>query len=305
MDTVTEADMAIGMAREGGLGIIHRFFSINEQVKEIKKVKKSGAFITNDPITVGPNSTYKDVKNLIDEFGVRTFLVVEDYDPEESEPYKNFKNKKLTGIITNRDINTFVFDDEKVQTVMTPIEKIISYQVPNNYESDNFQLETFLKDCKSLALKNKIEKIPLVDDKFRVSGIISLKDIIKYESHGRANKDAHGRLYVGGAVGANKDYLERAEALIKAGCDVLVVDVANGHNKLTMKAIEELKEAYPLTDIVGGSIATGEGAEQLIRAGADGVRCGIGNGSICITRIVAGSGVPQLSALIDTAPICK
>ena len=305
MDTVTESDMAIGMAREGGLGIIHRFFSINDQVKEIKKVKKSGAFITNDPITVGPNSTYKDVKALIEEFGVRTFLVVEDYDPEETEPHKNFKNKKLTGIITNRDINTFAFDDEKVQTIMTPIEKINYYQLPQNYESENFQLETILKECKVLALKNKVEKIPLVDDKFRLHGIISLKDIIKYESHERANKDVHGRLYVGGAVGANKDYVERADALIKAGCDVLVVDVANGHNKLTMKAIEELKEAYPFTDIVGGSIATGEGAEQLIRAGADGVRCGIGNGSICITRIVAGSGVPQLSALIDTTPICK
>lgn len=257
MDTVTEADMAIGMAREGGLGIIHRFFSINEQIKEIKKVKKSGAFITNDPITVGPQSTYKEVKNLIDEFGVRTFLVVEDYDPDESEPHKNFKNKKLTGIITSRDINTFEFDDQKVNTVMTPIERINYYKLPNNYESDNFQLETILKECKVLALKNKVEKIPLIDDKFRLHGIISLKDIIKYESLGRANKDSHGRLFVGGAVGANKDYLERAEALIKAGCDVLVVDVANGHNKLTMKAIEELKDLYPLTDIVGGSIATG------------------------------------------------
>lgn len=198
-----------------------------------------------------------------------------------------------------------MFDDEKVSSVMTPIERINYYKLPNNYESDNFQLETILKECKALALKNKVEKIPLIDEKFRLHGIISLKDIMKYESLARANKDPHGRLFVGGAVGANKDYLERAEALIKAGCDVLVVDVANGHNKLTMNAIEELKEAYPLTDIVGGSIATGEGAEQLIRAGADGVRCGIGNGSICITRIVAGSGVPQLSALIDTAPICK
>ena len=163
----------------------------------------------------------------------------------------------MTGIITSRDINTFEFDDEKVHTVMTPIENINYYKLPNNYESDNFQLETIMKECKILALKNKVEKIPLIDDKFRLHGIISLKDIIKYESLGRANKDSHGRLFVGGAVGANKDYLERAEALIKAGCDVLVVDVANGHNKLTMKAIEELKDLYPLTDIVGGSIATG------------------------------------------------
>lgn len=128
---------------------------------------------------------------------------------------------------------------------------------------------------------------------------------MRYEALTRANKDANGRLYVGAAVGGNKDYIERTEALIKAGCDVLVVDVANGHNKLTMNAVEHLKDKFPTIDLVAGSVATGEGAEQLIRAGADGVRCGIGNGSICITRIVAGSGVPQLSALIDTVPICK
>lgn len=193
----------------------------------------------------------------MDEFSVRTFLVVEDFDPEEEEPNKNFKNKKLTGIITNRDINTFKYDDEQVKQVMTAIDRIVSYQLPQNYQEGNFQLDNLVSSCKALALKNKIEKIPLVDSKFRLHGLISLKDIMRYEALTRANKDANGRLYVGGAVGGNKDYIERAEALIKAGCDVLVVDVANGHNKLTMNAVEQLKEKFPTVDLVAGSVATG------------------------------------------------
>lgn len=188
---------------------------------------------------------------------------------------------------------------------MTPIEKLIYYEVNEGFDSINCDLNSILENCKKLLIANKIEKIPIITSKKEILGLVSIKDLKQYEAMNLANKDNSGRLFVGAAVGANKDYIERSQALVESGCNVLVVDVANGHSKLAMTATEDLKERFPSIDIVSGSVATGEGAENLIRSGADGIRCGIGNGSICITRVVAGSGIPQLSALMDTAPVCS
>lgn len=273
----------------------------------VKTVKRSGAFINSKPMTISPEQTYKNVKDKIAITKISSFLVCDGEDLDLSPTTKEVQKKKiLKGILTNRDIMKFQFDDQKVKDVMTPIDKIVALQLPEDFAKQNYDIKSIIQQSKQLALKNRIEKIPLIGSSNEVHGLICLKDIINYERLTLCNKGPDGKLYVGAAVGANKDYLERAERLVEEGCDVLVVDVANGHSQLAIDATESLKDHFgKKVDIVAGSIATGEGAERLIRSGADGIRCGIGNGSICITRIVAGSGVPQLSALLDTAPICQ
>lgn len=237
-------------------------------------------------------------------YSISSFLVVEKCDGESSPRISRDRARKIKGILTARDINCFEFDDQLVSDFMTPLEKLIYVEVEAGFSPQNCDLNSLLSECKKLLFKNKIEKIPIINPRKEIVGLVSLRDILEYEERKLANKDSSGRLYVGAAIGANKDYLERARKLADAGCDVLIVDVANGHSKLALNATEELKEKFPTLDIVSGSIATGEGAENLIRYGANGIRCGIGNGSICVTRVVAGSGVPQLSALMDTAPVC-
>jgi IMP dehydrogenase len=307
MDTVTEADMAINMARNGGIGIIHRFQSIEDQAKMVEKVKRAEAHVIQDPIRVHKNTSVRKLRELIRQHNINTFLVTENGEEYEgitrSPQSKRLRSKSvlkdtLAGIITSRDLRFNKDDTECVSNIMTPREKMIVWETNNN----EFPTANTLKE---LMVEKRIEKIPIVSSKNEIVGLVALKDVLRnYETDYMANLDSEGSLVVGAAIGAKDDYLERAKALIDAGVDVLVVDIANGHSQLCIDTVKTLKEKFDI-DIVAGSIATAEGALNLIKAGADGIRCGIGNGSICITRIVAGSGVPQLSALIDVAPVCK
>ena len=302
MDTVTEDQMAIEMARNGGLGVVHRFQSISDQAKMIAKVKRAETHVIIDPVTINKNATLRELKELIRFHKVNTFLVIESEYKQRLLDYPTRKkseiNDELIGIVTNRDIRSSLSDGCLISEIMTPRDKLIVFEI----SGFNFpKAEVLIK----LMSEKKIEKIPLVSSKNEIMGLVTMKDIIRIRERPTANIDNSGQLFVGGSVGAKEDFEERSQALIDAGCDVLVVDIANGHSQLCIDTVQTLKDRFPSVDIVAGSVATGEGAEKLIRAGADGIRCGIGNGSICITRIVAGSGVPQLTALFDTAPICK
>jgi IMP dehydrogenase len=307
MDTVTESEMAIEMARNGGIGIIHRFQSIEDQAKMIRKVKRSEAHVIMDPIRVNKNITLKKLKELIKIHNINTFLVTDDgeesdgiYRSPQTRRKGSFTKSKdtLAGIITSRDMRFHKDDYQYARDIMTPRDKMVVWVG----SQEQYPSISTLKD---LMIKNRIEKIPIVTEKNEIIGLVALKDILRLDDRNYiANLDDEGSLIVGAAIGAKDDYLDRAKILIDAGCDVLVVDIANGHSQLCIDTVSMLKEKFNI-DVVAGSIATGEGALNLIKAGADGIRCGIGNGSICITRIVAGSGVPQLSALIDVAPVCK
>ncbi len=303
MDTVTETDMAIEMARLGGIGIIHRFQSIESHANMIAKVKRSEIHLIPDPIVLYKGSKIRDAKKISSELGINTFLIADaEGKKSEFELINRRKgstvNEYLYGILTHRDIIVAESDDDLVTKYMTPREKLVVYVTAPGVSPN-------AEDLKKLMLSSRVEKIPIVTDKNKIIGLVTLKDLLKSLERPQANTDSDGQLIVGGAVGAKDDYLERAAALIQAGCDVLVVDIANGHSKLCIDTVRELKETYPKIDLIAGSIATGEGALNLIKAGADAIRCGIGSGSICITRVVSGCGVPQLSALIDAAPICK
>ena len=293
MDTVTETDMAIEMARWGGLGIVHRYNTIEDQAFMISKVKRAESFVITHPYTITHNSTVKGVKTLCQKYHVHTFLVTDDtYKPNEVVE-TGFK-AKLLGVITGRDLRTAAGPDQLIKEIMTPREKLISTKDP----------QISLKEAKQLMITHRVEKLPIVSEKNEILGLITLRDIILREQRPLANLDNFGRLRVGAAVGAKDDYLERAKKLVDVGCDVLVVDIANGHAQLCIDAVERLKEQFKI-DVVAGSVASSQGAENLIKAGADGIRCGIGSGAICTTRLVAGSGVPQLSAIFDAAPICN
>lgn len=292
MDTVTEENMAIEMARCGGLGILHRYNSIEEQADMVRKVKRAESYIIKNPYTVHEKLTIGKLKELAVAYDVNTFLVTEAFSDFLLADH-NFK-LRLLGIITERDIRGAEYDKQTVKELMTPREKLIVAK----------EGSVSPQEAKKILIANKIEKLPIVDNEGCIAGLITLKDITDREKRPTANIDSHGKLLVGAAVGAKDDYLDRAKKLIDAGADVLVVDIANGHSKVCIDAVQMLKENFNI-DVVAGSIATGDGAEALIKAGADGIRCGIGSGSICTTRLVAGAGVPQLSALFDTAPICK
>jgi len=304
MDTVTETDMAIEMARLGGMGIIHRYQSIESQASMIAKVKRSEIHLIPDPILLYKGSKIRDALRLSEQIGINTFLIADDDGKKKSEldlinrRKDSIRTYQLYGILTRRDIRLASSEDDLVVKYMTPREKLIVYETAPGKSPDYDKL-------KEMMLKNRIEKIPIITSQNQILGLVTLKDLLKNLERPLANINYDGQLLVGGAVGGRDDYIERSKALISAGCDVLVVDVANGHSKLCIDTVLELKEHFPKIDIVAGSIATGEGARKLIEAGADGIRCGIGNGSICITRIVSGCGVPQLSALLDCAPICK
>ena len=281
MDTVTESQMAICMARLGSIGIIHRFCDIDCQVKEVQKVKRRQNVVIEDPITISPQATLKQVKEKIAEFGFKSFLVSED-------------NKQLSGILTSRDI-MFVKDDTAlVQDLMTAKNKLITASPGIS-----------ITEAKEILISNKIEKLPIVDQAFYIKGLITATDIIKNYNSVSVSRDTKGRLLVGAAVGAGKDALERAAALAKAQVDVLVVDIAHGHSDHAIETIQELKKLYPKIEIIAGNVATAQGAKDLIQAGADCIKIGIGPGSICTTRITTGFGVPQLTAILNIAPICK
>ena len=272
MDTVTESQMAIALAREGGIGIIHRFMTIEDHVDQILRVKRSESVVIEQPYTVKPDMTLADMQRLMAEYGVSGLLVEDE--------------GKLAGIITRRDIAFEKNGRRKVADLMT--KDVITAKAG-----------TTIEQAKEILHKHRIEKLPLVDGKGKIAGLITGKDILKMDQYPHAAKDRKGRLLVGGAVGVKGDYLERTEALLDAGADTIVVDIAHGHSDNAINTVHMIKKAFPSCDLIAGNIATGEGARDLIKAGVDAVKVGVGSGSICITRVVTGSGVPQLTAVID------
>jgi IMP dehydrogenase len=272
MDTVTEGRLAIALAQEGGIGFIHKALSIERQAEEVDKVKKSESGMIIDPITIAPDAKIYDALELMRKYRISGVPVT--------------KGKKLVGILTNRDLRFETRLNLKVSEVMTK-ERLITAP-----------LGTTLDRAKNILQKYKIEKLLIVDKDFELRGLITIKDIEKKIKYPNACKDKHGRLRVGGAVGVG-DYAERTPALIKAGIDVVVVDTAHGHSQGVLDAVKAIKKKYPELDLVAGNIATAEAARDLIKAGADAVKVGIGPGSICTTRVVSGAGVPQITAIMD------
>lgn len=279
MDTVTEARMAIAMAQAGGLGVIHRFLTIDEEVAEVAKVKRAENVVIENPYTVGPDDTIEGARASMARHEVGGLLVVD-------------RDKKLLGVVTQRDLQ--FQDDPK-----TPLRRVMSKDLVTARPGVK------MSDAQDILRDNKIEKLPLVDAKGVLLGLITAKDLKAARHHPFASKDKKGRLMVGAAVGVVGDYLERSGALLEAGADVLVVDVAHGHAEHVIEAVKKIKKRYSSADLVAGNVATYEGARDLADAGADGVKVGVGPGSICSTRIVSGAGVPQLTAIIDCAKITK
>ena len=280
MDTVTEASMAIAIAREGGIGVIHKNMSIEEQARQVAIVKRAENGMIYEPVTIKRGSTVKDALDMMAEYHIGGIPVVDD-------------SNKLVGIVTNRDLR---FQDDMtmlIDEVMTSENLIVTHQ------------QTDLESASKILLEHKIEKLPVVDDNFKLIGLITYKDITKAKDKPMACKDSKGRLRVAAGVGATNDTLERMEALVKAGVDAIVIDTAHGHSKYVIEKLKEAKKAFPNVDIVVGNVATGEAAKMLADAGADAVKVGIGPGSICTTRVVAGVGVPQLTAIYDVAEALK
>jgi IMP dehydrogenase len=278
MDTITEAGMAIALAREGGIGIVHRFMAIEDQVDEILKVKRSESVVIEQPYTIKETASVNDARKMMMDYGV-SGLLVED-------------GKKLAGIITQRDITL-----EKNGS--SDVAELMSKDVITAKEG------TTIEQAKEILHNHRIEKLPVVDATRRIVGLITSKDILKMEQYPYASKDKKGRLLVGAAVGVKGDYLERTESLLGAGSDVIVVDIAHGHSDNAINAIHMIKKAFPYCELIAGNIATGEGTRDLIKAGVDAVKVGVGSGSICITRVVTGSGVPQLTAVMDSIKVAK
>lgn len=282
MDTVTESAMAIAMARLGGIGIIHRFCSIEHQAKEVLRVKRHQSKIVRRPLTINPRNTLKELRAKVKEYGYSGFLVSNDNDAT------------LLGIITKRDYILQNNDEILVQDLMTPRERLITALN-----------EISIDDAKKLFAKYKIEKLPIVDESFNIKGLITKKDLVENFDDNLAVKDKNGRLLVGAAVGVNGDYMERVDALVEAEVDIIDLDIAHGHSILEIEALKEIKRKYPNLEIMAGNIATAQAARDLILVGADCVKVGIGAGSTCTTRITTGFGVPQLTAIMDVYPVCR
>ncbi|PXY88201.1 IMP dehydrogenase [Bifidobacterium asteroides] len=285
MDTVTEATMAVAMARNGGIGVLHRNLSIEDQANQVDIVKRSESGMISDPLTVTPDATLTDLDKLCSTYRVSGLPVVD-------------RRQRLVGIITNRDmrfVNPADFDRLKVSDIMTKDHLITG---PSNITKE---------DAHQLLAKYKVEKLPLVDDEGKLTGLITVKDFVKTEQYPEATKDERGRLRVAAAVGFFGDAWQRITALADAGVDILVVDTAHGHAKLMLDMIRRIKadHAFDHVDVIGGNVATREGAQALIDAGVDAVKVGVGPGSICTTRVVAGVGVPQLTAVYDAALACR
>lgn len=281
MDTVTESRLAIAIAREGGIGIIHKNMSIEEQAEEVDKVKRSESGVIVDPISLSPEKSVGEAIELMAKYHISGIPIVN-------------KEKKLVGILTNRDIRFLEEEDKglKIAEIMTK-ENLITAS-----------LGTTLEEAKKILHKNRIEKLPIVNKKFILKGLITIKDIEKVKRFPNACKDAEGRLRVGAAVGVSRDTMERVEALVNAKVDVIVVDTAHGHSTRVIEVIKEIKQNFGI-ELVGGNVATFEGAESLIKAGIDALKVGIGPGSICTTRVVAGVGVPQVSAIQECKRAAK
>ena len=280
MDTVTESEMAIAMAREGGIGVLHKNMSIEKQAIEVKKVKRSESGMILEPVTITKDETVFTAKSIMREFGIGGIPVI--------------NNKGiLIGIVTNRDLRFEGNNDRKIEEVMTSKNLVTVSE------------GTSLKQAELILQNNKIEKLPVVDQNYKLVGLITFRDIIKVSENPNANKDTYGRLRVAAAIGVTSDAVERAEALINAGVDAVIIDTAHGHTKGVVAVLKDVKSKFPGTDVIVGNIATGDAAKYLVEAGADAVKVGIGPGSICTTRVVAGVGFPQLSAILDVANAIK
>ena len=277
MDTVTEASMAIALARLGGLGVIHRFLSVEEQVAEVLKVKRSEGVVIEDPVTLGPDRPVREAVAIISDRDVGGIVIVDG-------------SRKVVGLLTRRDITLEDDLGRKVREVMTPRAKLITARKGVSME-----------EAKKILHSNKIEKLPLLDGKGNLAGLITSKDIMKRKQFPSATKDAKGRLRVAAAVGVKGDHLERSRRLLDAGADALVVDIAHGHSAYAVDTLRGIKRELGDVEVVAGNVATARGALDLIKAGADAVKVGVGSGSICVTRVVTGSGVPQLTAIMDSA----
>lgn len=283
MDTVTEHRMAIAMARQGGIGIIHKNMSIAQQAEEVDKVKRSENGVITEPFALTPDHTLADADALMGKYRISGVPITEDG-----------KTGKLIGIITNRDLKFEEDFTKKISEVMTTGDQLITAKVG-----------VTLAEAKEILGKARKEKLPIVDDHFNLRGLITIKDIEKQIKYPNAAKDEQGRLLCGAGVGITSNMMERVEALIAAHVDCIVVDSAHGHSKNIIEAVKKIKAAHPDLQVIAGNIATGDAARALIEAGADAVKCGIGPGSICTTRVVAGIGVPQVSAIMDCYAVAK
>lgn len=282
MDTVTEAEMAIAMARQGGLGIIHKNMSIEEQAEQVDRVKRSENGVITDPFSLTPEHQVYDAEHLMAKYRISGVPIV-----------NNKEEQKLVGIITNRDLRFIEDYSIKIKDVMTK-ENLITATVG-----------TTIEEAGKILQKYRIEKLPLVDQSGVLKGLITIKDLEKVIEFPNAAKDEQGRLLVGAAVGVTKDTMKRTEMLYKANVDVIVVDTAHGHSKGVIEVVKQIKELYPDLNLIAGNVATAEATEELFEAGADVVKVGIGPGSICTTRVVAGVGVPQITAIYDCASVAR
>lgn len=280
MDTVSEYKLAISLAREGGLAFIHKNMSIEDQASQIDAVKRSESGMISDPITLSRHHLLKDAEELMKHYRISGLPVIEE-------------DNTLVGIITNRDIRYQTDMDQRVEDVMTKHNLITS------------DINTDLHKAKDILLKNRVEKLPIVDDDFKLIGLITIKDIDNLSEYPNSSKDTQGRLRVGAGIGVGADSLERIQALVVKGVDIVALDSAHGHSKGVIDKVKEVRNAFPNLDIVGGNIVTAAAAKDLIDAGANVVKVGVGPGSICTTRVVAGVGVPQLSAIYDVAQYAK
>ena len=276
MDTVTESSMAVAMARAGGIGIIHRFLTIKEQANEVLKVKRSGSVMIENPYSINQEKSINDAQEYAEDKEVSGLLVVD-------------SDSKLVGIVTERDL-LFANTSGTISDIMT---KDVVTAKPG----------VTLDEAKEILHKHRVEKLPIVDDLGIIKGLITSKDITNNADFPNASKDKKGSPLVGAAVGVKGDFLERSESLLEAGVDVLVVDIAHGHSENAINTVRNIKKAFPNCELIAGNIATAQGAEDLIKAGVDAVKVGVGSGSICITRVITGSGVPQLTAVMDCAKI--
>lgn len=282
MDTVTEHKMAIAMAREGGLGVIHKNMPIELQAEEVRKVKRSESGVINDPFFLTPDHNVQEAEDLMRKYRISGVPIV-----------NSMEEKKLVGILTNRDLRFLEDYSVKIDSVMTK-ENLVT--APSN---------TTLDDATKILRNHKIEKLPLVNEKGILTGLITIKDIEKVVKYPNSAKDAQGRLLVAASVGTGADTFERVEALVNAGVDALVIDTAHGHSMGVVKKVKEIREKYPDLDIIAGNVVTAEATRTLFEAGADVVKVGVGPGSICTTRVVAGVGVPQITAVYDCATVAR
>lgn len=279
MDTVTEAEMAIAMARAGGLGVIHRFMSIEAQQAQVARVKRSEGYVVERPVTLALEAVVGEARRAMAESGIGGLVIVD-------------REQRVAGILTRRDLLFAPDDDLPITGLMTPLERLVTGPAGIDLDQARRRLHA-----------HRLEKLPLVDEAGRLTGLVTAQDIVKLERYPQATKDAKGRLRVGAAIGARAADLERARACLAAGADVIVVDLAHGHSENCLEMVRQVRGALPQVPIVGGNVATPEGVRDLAEAGASAVKVGVGSGSICITRLVTGFGVPQLTALLECAEV--